>query len=93
VLQYLPAKTTEYVDIATGDDAKLDRQPVGRAHSRHASAAAFGRENRTQFRKRRVWERIFGLGTGTTAVTRAPAALGRVAGHTEGHGKSKHDLL
>jgi len=90
VLQYLPAQTTKYVDIATGADAKLYRQLVGRAHSGHATAAAFGRENWTQFRERRVWERIIGIGTGTTTVTRAPTALGRVTGHAEGHGKSKY---
>jgi len=89
VLQYLPTQTTEHVDIATGADAKLYRQLVGRAHSGHAAAAAFGRENRTELRKRRIWQRITGIGTCTTTVARAPAALGRVAGHTEGHGKSK----
>jgi len=90
VLQYLPAQTTKYVNIATGDDTKLYRQLIGRAHSGHATAAAFGRENWTQFRERRVWEWIIGIGTGTTTVTRAPTALGCVASHTEGHGKSKY---
>jgi len=92
VLQYLSAQTTKHVDIATGVNAKLDRQPVGRAHSGHATAAAFRRKNWTQFRERRIWEWITGLGTGTTAVPRAPAALGCVASNTEGYGKSKHYL-
>jgi len=90
VLQYLSAQTTKYVNIATGADAKFYRQLVGRAYCGHVTAAAFGRENWTQFRERRVWERITGIGTGTTPVTRTPTALGRVTSHVEGHGKSKN---
>lgn len=89
VLQHLPAQTAELVDTATGDDAELDRQPVGRAHRGHAATAALGREDRTQLRGRGLRQRVAGVRPGATAVARAPQTLGRVAGHAEGHGKSK----
>lgn len=88
----MPAQTTEFVDTATGDDAKLDRQPVGRADCGHAAATALGREDRTEFGKRRHWERGVGFGPGTTAIARAQAALGRIAGHSKGHGKGKQRI-
>lgn len=87
VLQHLPPEAAKPIDTAIGDDAELDRQPARCANSGYTSTAALGREDWTEFGRCRVRKRVSGVGPGATAVPRASASLGRVAGHVEGHGK------